>query len=50
MRKPVGRMKRSNFGGFLVNDGGTKVTFVIFRFHVFATRERALVFFFKRTQ
>merc|ERR1712159_900381 len=37
-RKPLGRMKRSYFGGFLVKPGPTKVAFVIMRFHDFFMR------------
>jgi hypothetical protein len=37
-RKPLGRMKRSYFGGFLVNPGPTNVAFVIMRFHDFFIR------------
>ena len=32
-RKPIGRMKRSNFAGFRVKDSPTNVTFVTMRFH-----------------
>lgn len=38
-RRPVGRMKRSYFGGFLVNPGPTKVTFVTILFHCLAVEE-----------
>ena len=35
-RNPVGRIKRSYFGAFRVNDGPTNVTFVTMRFHSFS--------------
>lgn len=37
-RIPVGRTKRSNFGGFRTNPSPTKVAFVIIRFHAFFFR------------
>lgn len=37
-RKPVGRMKRSYFGGFLVNPGPTNVALVTILFHCLAAR------------
>ena len=36
--KPVGRIYRSNFGGFLVKFSPTKVTLLIFLFHAFSIR------------
>mmetsp|Transcript_20168 Transcript_20168/g.68312 ORF Transcript_20168/g.68312 Transcript_20168/m.68312 type:complete len:264 (+) Transcript_20168:52-843(+) len=38
MRKPVGRTKRSYFGGLRVNDSSTKVTLVTTRFQLFFLR------------
>mmetsp|Transcript_8306 Transcript_8306/g.16309 ORF Transcript_8306/g.16309 Transcript_8306/m.16309 type:complete len:200 (-) Transcript_8306:179-778(-) len=37
-RRPVGRIKRSYLGGFLVKPSPTYVTFVIIRFHAFFFR------------
>lgn len=39
-RKPVGRMKRSYFGGFLVNPGPTNVTLVSILFHCLAAEHQ----------
>lgn len=39
-RNPDGRMKRSYFGGFLVNPAPTNVAFVIILFHCLAAKEK----------
>ena len=42
-RLTIGRMKRSNFGGFRVNPSPTKVTFVTIRFQAFPEQMKRLI-------
>lgn len=41
-RRPLGRMKRSYFGGFLVNPGPTNVTLVTILFHCLAAETKII--------